>query len=39
MEMADLMLENATDIEAFKKNVISTLNALQNKHDCAECVP
>ncbi|MCL2460105.1 MAG: flagellar hook-basal body complex protein FliE [Euryarchaeota archaeon] len=39
MDMADLMLENATDIEAFKQSVISTLNVLQNECGCTECVP
>jgi len=32
MKMADHILENTADIEAFTKSVTSTLNALQNKN-------
>ena len=37
VKMADYILENVADIETFRKIVISTLNTLQNKHECSEC--
>ena len=40
IEMADIRIENAADIETFKRDVISVLNMLQNGQikqiDCAE---